>query len=172
MPDVPCLWKHPFPILRALKYCWKVGQKWSKGQGLSYFVSPPGSGRKRWWPCRLCPCCQSWLGWVPGINPNSASRCRENLLWFLIQGNNDSRWTQNNRPFGKRKELRKKHLENPLSLTVWQERQGWAGASQDSPHGVCQARAQNGRDELSSSFPTMIPRARQFISELLSSGTN
>lgn len=108
MPDVPCLWKHPFPILRALKHCWKVGQKWSKGQGLSHFVSPPGSGRKRWWPCRLCPCCQSWLSWVPGINPNSASRCRENLFWFLIQGNNDSRWTQNNRPFGRAKRTQEK----------------------------------------------------------------
>lgn len=103
MSGVPSLWKHPFPILRALKHCWKVGQKWSKGQGLSHFVCPPGTGGKRWWPCRLCPCCHNWPGWVPGINQTVPSRCRENLLRFLIQENYDSSWTQNNRPFGRAK---------------------------------------------------------------------
>lgn len=37
---------------------------------------------------------------------------------------------------------------------------------------VCQVGAPNGRDELPSSFATRTPRARQVISELLSSGTN
>lgn len=136
MPGVPCLWKHPLPILRALKHCWKVGQKWSKGRGCLTSCLPQGQEGRGGGPAGSAFAARAVLAEYLGLTQTVPSRCRENLFWLLTQENSDSSWTQNNRPFGRAKITQEKAFRKSFMPHASADKAGldWSQLKHTSRH--------------------------------------